>query len=448
MNGSNGHFRARPSIKAVLLLAMAAAAGCHKPDEDLGLDVLPEGSALGTVITDTARIVAWTIRPEAGKTSALSRCVLGSYLDPDIGLVTAGLVTQVRLSTNVVGPADTVTRMCDSLVLSLAFDPTSYGYGNRDAQGFRVFRLDQDLSLDSVYKSDDVPTSIPVDLLAGPRNEYAIDPFQGPVINGDTLSPQLRLPLKKELGQEFLTRWGGAELADNSGFLSYFKGLLVIPSADATTPYQQAALYFNLLDPDSKLTLYYHTPADTLSFDFIINSSSVRYSISRFDHDRALQPTLPQALQDTSIGQQHVYLQALGGLRTELRFPGLENYRSAGFGALSKAELILPVEGNYYPLYPPPSQVFVFRKDDEGHDAAIPDQIPTSNQVGGFYNAEEKAYHLVITQWLQGVINGTYANTGLCIIPGSNGVSVNRVILGGPENAAGRSKLRLTFTTY
>ena len=440
---------ARPAMWAVLLFALAMASGCHKPEEELGLGVLPPDVALGTVVIDTSRIVAWTIEPEPGKTSALSRNLLGTYLDPDFGLVATGLVAQVRLNTNVIlGDTSATAGICDSLVLSLAYDATNYGYGNRDPQGFRVFRIVEDLSLDSVYQSDDAPMSTPIDLLAGPRSSYAIEPFQGPVINGDTVSPQLRLPLKKELGDELLSHWGQGELASSDAFQQYFKGLLVIPNADASVPYQQAALYFDLLNPDSKLTLYYHTLTDTTSFDFIINSSSVHYSISRCDHDLALQPTLPMALQDSSVGQQHVYLQALGGLRGELRFPGLENYLASGLGALSKAELILPVEGNYYPLYAPPSQVFVFRKDDEGKDAAIPDQLPASNQVNGFYDADEKAYHLVITQWLQGVINGEYPNTGLCVIPGSNGVSVNRVILAGPENPVERMKLRLTFSTY
>lgn len=438
---------ARPAIGAVLLLALALASGCRKPEEELGLDVLPPEDALGTVIMDTTRITAWTIVPEPGKTSALSRNVLGSYLDPDFGLVTTGLVMQVQLSTNNVGSIDP-TLVCDSLILSLAYDATNYGYGNRDPQGFRVYRLTEDLLLDSVYDSADIPTSTPIDLLAGPRSSYVIDPFQGPVIATDTLSPQLRLPLTKELGTELLSRWGQAELVNNLAFLEYFKGLLVIPNADASIPYQQAALYFNLLNPDSKLTLYYHSATDTTSFDFIINASSVRYTISRFDHDQALQPSLPTALEDSTLGQQHIYIQALGGLRGELRFAGLENYAAAGFGALAKAELILPIEGSYFPLYAPPSQVFVFRKDEEGNDVSIPDQISSSNQVGGFYDEEEKAYRLVVTQWLQGVISGAYPNTGLSILSGSNGVSVNRAILAGPENPLERMRLRLTFTTY
>ena len=202
---------ARPAIGAVLLFALALVSGCHKPEDELGLDVLPPEDALGTVVIDTTHITAWTILPEPGKTSALSRNVVGTYLDPDLGLVSTGFVTQVRLSTNNVGDtASANTLDCDSLVLSLAYDATNYGYGNRDAQGFRVYRLTEDLSLDTVYQSDDVPDTAPIDLLASPRS-YDVEPFQGPIIGGDTLSPQLRLPLSRDLGNELLGLWGRAE---------------------------------------------------------------------------------------------------------------------------------------------------------------------------------------------------------------------------------------------
>ena len=84
----------RPAIGAVLLSALAWASGCHKPDETLGLDVLPSDVALGTVVVDTSRIVAWTIRPVPGKTSGLSNipwhqdCGLGGHgiICPAVGI--------------------------------------------------------------------------------------------------------------------------------------------------------------------------------------------------------------------------------------------------------------------------------------------------------------------------------------------------------------------------
>ena len=78
----------------------------------------------------------------------------------------------------------------------------------------------------------------------------------------------------------------------------------------------------------------------------------------------------------------------------------------------------------------------------------LPDQAGNVNLVGGIFDPVAKEYRMVVTQWMQGVLNGDYANTGLSLVPSSRGVSVNRVILAGPAHATSPLKLRLTFTTY
>lgn len=431
----------------MLLFALLASPGCKKPEDGLGLDVLDPDKALGTQVTDSTSIVAWTKVPDASRTSGLSRNVLGSYLDADFGRVSTGIVAQVRLSSNnVIFGTDVV---CDSLILALAYDPTAYGYGSPDPQSFKVFRLSEDLSLDSVYKNDHVPAADLEDLLDGTRDQYTIDPTTRPYIDGDSLSPQLRLPLKRLLGQEIL-QLGSLTLSNSTEFLQWFKGFMILPGDEPSIPFQRAALYFNLLNADSKLTLYYHHTGagDSLKFDFNINTSCVRYTLSSFDHGSALQPGLPLALQDSTEGQRHIYIQALNGLRGELRFPFLDTYAAQGLKAVAKAELIIPLEGSYFPTYVPPEQIFAFRKDASGKDAVLPDQVNASNQVGGLFDANTHEYRLVITQWVQKVINGDLPNTGLSIIPGASGVTVNRAVLAGPMNSTGPMKLRLTFTTY
>ena len=444
-------FRTRPTLGAVLLFGGLVLAGCKKPDSDLGLDILDPADALGTDQVDTTGILAWTIVPEPGRTSALSRNVLGTYLDPDFGLVSTGVVTQLRLSSNNVGsgvnPSDLV---CDSIVLSLAYDVTTFGYGNTDPQSFRVFRLNEDLRTDTSYLSDHVPGVLLEDLVAAGRPEFPIQPSTPLSIGGESLSPQLRIPLKTSLGGEILSKWGSTTLENNEAFLEWFKGIMVLPAVEATVPFQQAALYFNLLGVDSKVRLYYRNTAvvDTFTFDFVINTSCVRYSLSHFDHTKATEPGLVLALQNQTAGQQEVYVQALGGARVELRFPNILDYATNGSGAVAKAELVIPVDERYYPLYVPPTQLFVFRKDDNGEDVSLPDQLSGTTLIGGLYDPEDHEYRFVITRWIQGVLNGEYPNTGLAVLPGSNGVSVNRAILFGPEHPIAPMKLRLTFTTY
>jgi hypothetical protein len=450
-------FRSRPCrlAGAALLFSGSLFLGCKKPESDIGLDLLDPADGLGTNVVDTTQLMAWTIEPSPVRTSGLSRNILGTYLDPDFGLVTAGIVAQVRLSANNVGGGipDTSMLVCDSLVLSLAYDANTYGYGSLDPQSFRVFRVNEALSIDSAYTTEHVPTVFPQDLLASGRTEFPIQPFTQPYIGGDPLAPQLRLPLDPALGEEFLDRFGTDDLANSDQFLTWFNGLMIVPAEEATTPFQKAALYFNLLSLNSRLTLYYRDTTvpgseDTLSYDFVFNTTSVRYTTAHFAHSLAPQPGLPLALADSSQGQQRVYVQALGGVRGELRFPHLMNYATNGAGAVAKAELVLPVDPGFNSLYAPPTQLFVFRKDTDGNDVALPDQLLSASLIGGTYDAANREYRFVITRWVQGVLNGEYPNTGLSIVPGSNGVAVHRAILWGPEHSVDPMRLRLTFTTY
>ena len=431
----------------MLLFGLFAAEGCKKPEDDLGLSVLDPADTLGTVRTDTVSIVAWTRTGDSVQTSALSSNEVGSYLDPQFGRVTTGTVTQLRLSVNDVGPADE-SLVCDSLVLSLAYSTVDPYYGTLDPQTIRVFRLNEDLTTDSIYRSNRQPVTDNVDLVQeGSSLHFTPFPVDSPLVGGVRVTPQLRIPLSTDLGKELLGLWGQPTLADNASFLAFFKGLYVVPDETGQSPSTGGIWRFNLLNGASKMTLYYHDGAGVnSSFDFIIGSSGVRYTYAKFDRSSATGIT--QALSDTSQGQQVTYIQAMGGLRPEIRFPYLDRYANSPYQTLAKAELIVSVANDDTASYPPPSLLYPLRKDADGIDRFLPDQDPGLGVLGGFYEAETKEYHFNMTRWVQGVINGTYANTGLAFVPGSSGISVNRAALAGPQHPDHPMKLVLTFTTY
>ncbi len=427
---------------------MVLTFGCKKPEDDLGLSVLDPADTLGTIVIDTTHLIAWPKEDEPVRTSVLSTTLLGSYVDDVFGPVIAGTATQLRLSVNNIGPADP-TLVCDSLVLSMAYSIVAPIYGDLDPQVIQVFRLTEDLSLDSVYKSDHQLGTDVLDLVQGSPRQFTPAPTEGPEIGGETLVPQLRIPLDLSLGQELLSQWGQPTMADNASFLAYFKGLYVVPGNTGQAPLQGGVWRFNLLSGASKMTLYYHDGNGVNStFDFIIGSSSARLSTGAFDHAAATEPALPQALTDTTFGQINTFVQSLGGLRTEIRFPYLDQYAHSPHRALAKAELIVPIAGDFHDTYLPPDQLFAFRKAADGSDLLVPDQVAGQGVVGGFYDPENGEYRFNLTRWTQGVINGTYANTGLSLVPGSNGVTVNRASLAGPFNPDRAMKLVLTFTTY
>lgn len=433
----------------LLLFCTALLFGCRKPDEDLGLDLLP-GEELGLSF-DTVPIRAFSFPDSAIRTSGLSRNLVGSYSDPDFGTLRASTVVQLRLTTNNIGQGlEVIGLVPDSIVLALAYETPSYGYGNLHPQVFTVHELTEDLSVDSLYHSDDFPQVASEDLVAEHASLLTPEPFTSPEIGGVTALPQLRIRLKESLARRFLSAFNTPDLVDNTAFLTFFKGLQVGVENGTQAPYQGGVLHFNTQSSASKVTVYYK---DTLSsdpqlprvLDLAISSNSVRYTTVERDRTQAVM--LVQALSDTSALAPSTYVQALGGLRTAIRFPELE-VRTAEGKALSKAELVVPVSGVFYPSYGPPAQLFVFRKGSAGGDVFLPDQLQGIQAIGGNYDAATNAYVFNITRYVQGVFSGTFTNGGLELASGSAGVSVNRVVLCGPQHPTTPMQLQLTFTTY
>ena len=436
---------ARLIAAASVLFGLFASTGCKKPEDDLGLSVLNPADTLGTVQTDTCSIVCWPVTETPTQTSALSSSqllsanILGRINDDAFGLLTAGIATQVRLSVNNVGPADP-TLTCDSLVLALAFTSTDPLYGYSDPQVISVFRMAEDLSIDSVYNNDRLPQTDATDLVQGAPRMFTPVTGPGPIIGGDSLEPQVRIPLSTDFGNELLAQWGQATLVDNASFLAYMKGLYVVPGTDAPAPMHGGAWRMNLLNGASKLTLYYHSATDTSKFDFTIGTEGVRYTTALFDHGAATTGMLPQALADSTLGQTETYVQALGGLRTEVRFPNLADYANTPYRALAKAELIVPVPQTPPLELPAPLNIIALLNDSV--------ELTVPGLTGGSFDADANEYRLNMTSWVQGIINGTYPNTGLSLQIVNQRTTAYRTPLAGPDNTQAPMKLVLTFTTY
>lgn len=432
------------------LMLAASLPACKKPDEDLGLDLLP-GDPLGTVI-DTVQLHAFTFADTSIRTSGLSRHLVGSYLDPQFGLVKAGLVTQIRLSANSIGSGmDTAGLIADSLVLSLAYDGANYGYGNLNSQVFQVFELNESLSLDSSYHTNRPPVVFADDLVANRGGRITPQPVSKPYISGDSLAPQLRIKLSGSLADRFIDAFGTSNFTDNDAFAQFFKGLYVTVDNGGQLPFEAGILYFNLIATDSRVMLYYRDlnvdPAVTLELPFLINTNCVRYTVVEHDFSLSTDGALPAALADTNAPANVTFIQTLGGTRTAVRFPNLMDLADLD-QVLAKAELIMPVNGAYYPYYPPPAQLFIFRKDTAGVETYLPDQFGGLGLIDGNFRPSENEFRFNITRYVQRVLEGSIPNNGIEVLAGSTGVTANRVVLNGPAAAQAPMLLRLTFTSY
>lgn len=435
---------------AVVMLATLLLA-CRKPEEDLGLDLLP-AEELGSGV-ETVAVRAFTRADTAIRTSGLTRQLLGSYLDPQFGLSRVGTVFQLRMLVNNVGVGqDTSGLVADSVVLALPFDGSTLPYGGTDAQVFQVFEVTEDLSVDTLYHTDRMPAHDPLqDLVALRGGALRPQYVQRPVILGDTLVPQLRIRLDQTLAERFVNSFGQPQFVSDEAFRSFFKGVYVTVNNGAQLPFQQGILPLNLLSTAAKLTLYYRNtlvdPAATLTLDFPIGQNSMRYTVVERDRNQALEPGLLEALADTSAPAQRTYIQALGGLRTGLRFPGLVPGAYAD-RIVARAILVVPIAGSFNPDLQPPAQLFAFRRSSAGTDVFLPDQLQGTGVVDGTYNSEQRAYRFNITRFVQGRLNGSIAEEVIELVPGSNGTTVSRAVIAGPAYPDGGIRLELTFTSY
>lgn len=439
---------AAPAWVALVVACVVIASGCRKPEEDLGLDLLP-GEQLG-VGMETAVLNAHTFQDSAVQTGGLTRHLVGSYVDPDFGLLKAGLAAQLRLTTANVGQGQTGPLIADSIVLGLVYETPNTHYGNLTTQQFRVHEIIEGLSVDTLYRSNAVPVTASEDLVYPHRGMVTPDPYSPVRVGNDTVAPQLRFRLRDELADRIVAAFGTSDLADNTSFLNFFKGIFVSVDNGVQAPFEGGVLHINTSNASSKVTLYYRRaeePDVPLKLDLVINGSSARFTSIHRDRSQALNTGLVDALADPDAAATTVYLQTLGGCRTRIGFPEIMSYASRG-QALAKAELVVPLQGSYYPYYTPPSLAFLFRKNTDGTDAFLPDQQSGIGSIGGSFDLASASYRFNITRYLSQVLNGTLANDGLVLVAGSSGVSANRAVLCGPDHPATPMRLLLTFTTY
>lgn len=420
---------------------LLALASCEKPENNIGLELQPGEDILGYFTSDTTSVQSSTVREDSLRTDELTSVMLGNYDDPVFGRTMCSVFTQLKLSSvNADFPS---AFQIDSVVLSMVYSGTHYG--RLTPQAFQVYEMTGPMHIDSTYYTNSwFAIDESTDLVKDGEAVHSIRPESFVIVDGDSLQPQLRIPLDHSFGTKILTA-DPSVLTDNDAFLEYFKGIYVRSIS------RDGALFnLDLVDSDSKVTIFYRDQdgdeEDTLAFALNINSDCARFT--RFDHDYS-GTVLSQVGTVAVDGSSESFVQAGGGVKTHIEFPNLTDY--AGFGniTINKAELIIPVSTADAGKYTPQQLLFLLYKDEDGENQLLPDQNTNAHSIGGTYNENDGEYRFNITRYIQRVINGELPATGIYVVSNSAGVSGNRVILHGPshsEEAGQNMRLLLTFS--
>jgi hypothetical protein len=426
-----------------MLSVLIFALSCKKNNNTLGTELYDDKVDVNTI--DNIIVNTYSITQDSIQSNGLTRSTLGGYNDPVFGLTEAGFYSQLRLSADNVNFAPTGTSSdieLDSVILALSL--TDY-YGTLDAQTFEIYELNENISTDSAYYSSKTFTTLPTNIVKAGEAVITPNPNSKVYINGDSLAPQLRIKLKNSFGQKIINESGNTNIADNTNFLQFIKGVYVKVNNSAQASGQGAILLIDLLSSESKLTLYYKDTVinDTNSFDLLINSTAARVNVNTHDYtSTVIQPQLS----DSTLGDNEFYVQGLAGLKAEIEFANLDRLKDSNF-IINKAILTLPVNftgGNYAPN----TQLLILR--NEGKDLYLtPDQISFGiNYVGGAWDETNTKYQFNITRYINNVLKGTYANNKLSIETTSSLVTPNRVIFYGDQSLVAKPKLTLTYTKY
>ncbi len=434
----------RPTKVAIFLLAIVVIfAACKKPEQTIGLEIQPEDDFLNVYQTDTTSLLAKTIVEDSLRTDELSISLLGNYLDPSMGVTYAEIFSQIRLSSNNVEFGDPANLVVDSLILSLVYTNSVDTYGSLSPQSFVVNEIVEEFEFDSSYYSNQSVGFDNTNLIEIGKETQAIDLTSYVQLEIDSVVPQLRLPLKKELGERFFEMSNDGLLEDNTSFLEEFKGLHLL-----STSIDGAVIPLDLLNGDSKLTLYYHElgeDADTLNFTFFINSNCARFN--RYTHSFSNELSGLSA-NNPIDGDENCYVQGGASVKTKVEFPNLMDFNEIEGRTINKAELIIANKA-LDARFPVLDNLYVLMTDEDGNEDDLPDALTFNHEIGGTFNSSDEMYHFNITRYIQAVLNGELPNDGITIIANHAGVLVNRSILVGPNSFQDPEKnmsLVLTFS--
>lgn len=416
----------RPVIFAAIFLpAVLLLNSCNDDNTEIGLNILPGSDKIG-LFADTLDVDCFTVTDYKVSTDERTLSPLGSYHDPIFGFTKAGFVCHVRTSTSNV-KFDSVVENINSLELHLKY---SSFYGDVNAsQTVNVYRLKKEIYFDSVYYSDFTLSPSQYELLTSTALQF------------NAADSIIKIVLPLELAQDFVNPANVSKFVDNTAFIKYFNGLYVTTGDVASGG---CIFSLNLIDADSKMVLNYN---DTASYDFYINNKSA--IINMFEHDYSTASAeIQAAIADTSVLRELCYVQSLGGLKTKIKFPDLENYFDTTNIAINKAQLVVTVKnGTGNGTYAPPPKMTLVAITESGTYDFITDYKLNNGNFGGSLDSDEYTYRFNIPFHIQEIINGN-EDYGIYLFATDNRTIPYRAVIVGNDDSENSMKLELYYSKF
>jgi hypothetical protein len=401
----------------ICCIVAAVLSSCNEPDV-LGLNLQPDEEQLGLTRIDTFQLNAYVTPEDSLITSRTDQPLfMGSISDPSLfGSTLAGFAMQVRLGNTISSSTFNNATAVDSIVLS-------FGWRARIGDStvthrVSVYQLADNIYPDSVYYSNKTYST---STLLG-HKEFVPELNDSVAVNGVNKTPQFRMALDTAVGGKFLRDYiaNPADFASQAAFLTYFKGIVLVDSADAGGS-------IITLEPGSnfnRLTLYYGN--GTGEYEFVLDNNSSRFNWFRHDYNADLEDTL---------NDPRLIIQSMAGLKTKISIPWLLELKNR-FGNISinNAQMIFKLSpGTDAGGFTPHDNLIVFGSDSSGANTLLIDATESSLYYGGVYNSSTGEYKFNIGRYVQRVLTGQ-TDYGLYLVAGGSTTNARRTVLQGGAN--------------
>lgn len=373
---------------------------------------------------------------------ACNTSMLGSYNDPDLGILESGFMAQYalpfpnNLKISALFPDSFVV---DSVCVQL---PYKNYYGNssadRNYQRLQVFELKSGISKSSNYYSN-LDADAYIESTALLDRYFSPNPTEIVTTDFDTTS-MLRVKLSNSLGQKILSDTDA--LKSTISFIEKFKGLQFRTKSSNQTNLFGSIVGFDLLKSSSKLIIYIrHQRLGPISYVF--NTASDYAKVNFYKYFRNPSNAFSQQLLDTTLGQSSIYVQGFGSAKSLITFPFLQGFKDSLPVLLLKAELIFEVEDQNLDIFTPIPKLALKINNSDGTTRKLSDENATGAfNIDGYYNSALKQYKFNITQYVYSLLFSDQTDKGLLLSSFEPVLNPGKIKLKGGN----KIKLKLTYT--
>lgn len=406
---------------------------CAKSPKKIGTDIMPEDSKLNVSRTDTSSVYAYSVLNDSVRSDELSFNYFGSIVDPEFGTVTAGIYTELSITS--VDHDFGINAVFDSLILQMAY--VGY-YGDTNVSfNFHAYELNELMEYDNEYYSN---LDLPYDGIDYGDFVFQPHPNDSTTLVDDIANDTLRIGAVERFNLGLtnpdlankLLHADETDMEDSEKFRNFFKGLYLTVSEVNS---DGCLVKFNLNDTKSGLILYYkNDSADSLRYNY--RTTLVTPRVGKYTHDfsTASQEVQNQLINgDTSLGQKKFYVQGLAGVRSIIKFPHLLEWARKGKYALNEVKLIF-TGYEQDPYLEAPAALFLVKRNSDGTQEILEDQYQGASYFGGEYKSSTNEYVFRITNHIQNLlIDTSQVDNGLFVYANGSSLNPKRFIFNGNQ---------------